>query len=72
MEQTLLDFVLAELSERKGTWPEICNTVPGIDYSWLSKLANGQIPDPSVRRIQRLADYFRGIVREPKEKVITT
>jgi len=32
-------------------------------YSWLAKVSQGQIPDPSVKKIQRLADYFRGITR---------
>lgn len=64
--QPILDYVLQELEKRKGTWPSICASVPDIDYSWLSKLARGQIPDPSVRRIQRLADHFRGITREQK------
>lgn len=64
---TLLEYVLAELDARKGTWPAICKTMRPTSwesyYSWLSKLAQGKIPDPSVNTIQELADYFRGIQR---------
>lgn len=64
MENTpLLDYVLRELQARKGGWPDIAKAIEpnswGSYYSWLSKLAQGAIPDPGVRKIQRLADYMR-------------
>lgn len=61
---TLLEYVLAELDARKGTWPAICKSVRPQAwesyYSWMTKLAQGRIPDPGVNGIQELADYFRG------------
>jgi hypothetical protein len=67
VEQPILQFVLAELGARKGSWRDIARTLEPDDmesyYSWLSKVARGSIPDPSVNKIQRLADYFRGINR---------
>lgn len=59
VEKTLLQYVLDELQARKGTWPKVAAET-GLDYSWLTKLALGQINNPSVHKIQALADYFMG------------
>lgn len=63
MERPILEFVMAELETRKGTWPSIAKEIEPDSwesyYSWLTKLAQGRIPDPSVNKIQRLADHFR-------------
>jgi hypothetical protein len=67
MDATLLDFVLSELEARKGSWPDIAKAMAPQSwksyYSWMEKVARGQIPDPGVSKIQELADYFRGIDR---------
>ena len=59
----LLDSVLEELQARKGAWPEIAKAIEPDSwesyYSWLTKLAQGRIPDPSVNKIQRLSDHFQ-------------
>lgn len=59
----MLEYVLTELRARKGTWTEIAKELEPDSwasyYSWLTKLAQDRIPDPSVNKIQRLADYFR-------------
>lgn len=64
----ILAFVLTELTARKGKWPAIAKDMrpeaPDSYYSWMTKLAQGRIPDPGVNSIQELADYFRGIARE--------
>ena len=66
--ETLLAYVLNELESRRGTWPAIAKAVEPDSwesyYSWLTKLAQRRIPDPSVNKIQTLADHFRGINRE--------
>lgn len=62
MSTDLLTSTLTELSLRRGRWPSICRDT-GLDYDWLTKLAQGRIADPGVRKIQRLADYF---VANPK------
>jgi len=58
MSEKLLDYVLKQLQTSKGSWPSVAKNTD-LDYSWLTKLAQGKIDDPSVRKIQRLADYFR-------------
>lgn len=64
----ILTFVKAELDARKGTWPAIAKQMrpdaPDSYYSWMTKLAQGRIPDPGVNNIQELADHFRGIDRK--------
>lgn len=64
----MLQAVLAELSRRKGRLPDICQALPEIDYSWLSKLVQGRIKDPSVNKIQALYDYLFGIERAPAQQ----
>lgn len=60
--KTMLQFVLNELQSRKGRWRDIARhldpSAPDRYYSWLTKLATGAIREPSVNRIQKLADYF--------------
>ena len=68
MDTPILEFVLTELNARKGRWPDICKALPSIQYSWLTKLAQGKIPAPGVQKIQILADYFRGIKHEETGK----
>lgn len=59
----MLQAVLAGLRARRGRLPEICAALPGIDYSWLTKMMQGRIKDPSVNKIQVLYDYLNGIDR---------
>lgn len=63
MNTPMLQVVLAELAKRKGRLPDICAALPEIDYSWLSKLTQGRIKDPSVNKIQALYDHLHGIDR---------
>lgn len=60
----MLDYVLAELRARKGRRVGNLRDVErdtGLDYSWLTKLANEptMIPDPGVNKVQALHDYFK-------------
>ena len=64
MAEKLLPYVVKELQARKGEWPKICADTK-LDYSWLTKLAKGRIPDPGVNKIEKLADYFKDR-RRPK------
>jgi hypothetical protein len=55
---TLHDYVQSELQARKGTWQQICAETQ-LDYSWLSKFAQGKIAEPGIHKVQRLADHFK-------------
>lgn len=63
MQEPIFDYVLAQLDARKGRWPDIAKDMRPDAwesyYSWLTKLAQRRIPDPSVNSIQELADKFR-------------
>jgi len=67
-DEPLLSYVLTEIEARRGAWPAIAKAIEPDSwesyYSWLTKLAQRRIPDPSVNKIQVLADYFRGIERK--------
>jgi hypothetical protein len=58
----MLQAVLDELQTRKGQWRDIARQIdpetPDSYYSWLTKLAQGTIREPSVNKIQRLSDFF--------------
>lgn len=69
MDTSELDFVLGQLQERKGNWPQIEKDT-GMPYSWLSKLARGLIDDPGVKKIEKLARYFRLLEKQENERAI--
>lgn len=51
-----VDEALVRLQAAKGQWPKICEET-GLDYSWLTKFAQGQIKNPSARKIEQLATH---------------
>lgn len=73
----LLKQILTELNSRKGDWPKIA-TDNEVSYSWLTKLAQGKIPNPGINTIIRLYDYlFPNSVgeerrRSPGRRVVDT
>lgn len=54
----LLAYVLAQLNARRGRWPTIA-IESGVPYDTITKIAQRQIEDPGVSKVQRLANYFR-------------
>lgn len=54
----MLNEVLEYLDKTKGKWPKIIKDTE-LKYDWITKLAQGRIPDPSVRKIQILFDYMK-------------
>lgn len=55
---TLHQFVLTRLQESKGTWPEVA-TRTGLSVRTIRKIATGEIEDPGVSHIEKLANYFK-------------
>lgn len=43
---------------RRGDWAEIA-AGSGVSYSWLSKFANGHIPNPGFATLCKLHDYLK-------------
>lgn len=63
VQQPILEFVLSELENRKGQWRQIARALAPEEvesyYSWLCKVAQGRIADPSVNKVQRLFDWLK-------------
>lgn len=57
MNTNILDFVMAHLTAPGTSLAQVCRDT-GLKRSWLWQLKDGRIPDPSVRKIQTLAEYF--------------
>lgn len=55
--EPIFDFVKRSLSATRGKWPDVAEG-SGVAISTLRKIAQGQIEDPSISKIQALADYF--------------
>lgn len=57
----ILRFVLHHLRAR--TIPQRTIALEtGVPFSTLSKICTGAIPDPGVRHLQSLADYFMTVI----------
>lgn len=67
MEDVDLSSVLSKLRHRKGSWRRIARET-GLTYWWLSKLARGLIDDPGVKKVGKLARYFRLIEKQEIER----
>jgi hypothetical protein len=57
MNSNLLDFVLSNLRRRDHPWTEVAKA-SGVPYDTLKKIAHGITPNPGVKHVQALADYF--------------
>ena len=53
---TLLQMTIARLRRHEGRYIEIAQQNPGFSYSWLTKLAHGQITNPTVSNLQQLIE----------------
>ena len=58
MKTDILSFVIESLRDESVSLSRVCRDT-GLKQSWLYQLKVGLIPDPGVRKIQVLAEYFR-------------
>jgi hypothetical protein len=58
MKTDLLTGVLTNLA-REDVHVPVVSKATGLSVQWLYQLRGGKIPNPGVRQIQKLADYFR-------------
>ena len=49
--------VLDRLAAREVPWTQVARDT-GMSYETLKKIASGRTPNPGVRHVQKLADYF--------------
>ena len=55
--ENLISDLQAALYARKGEWPKIAEKT-GLSYSWVCKLAQGTLQNPTFRRLQTLKSYL--------------
>jgi transcriptional regulator with XRE-family HTH domain len=53
----LYDYVMAQLRSKRIPQRQAARE-SGVPFSTLCKIAQGDVTDPSVHTVQRLADYF--------------
>jgi transcriptional regulator with XRE-family HTH domain len=53
----LYDYVMAHLRSKRIPQRQAARE-SGVPFSTLCKIAQGDVTDPSVHTVQRLADYF--------------
>lgn len=56
--EDILPYVLAQLEAARGRWPAIAREAD-VPYDTITKIAQRQIEDPRVTKVQKLANYFR-------------
>jgi len=60
MEESMHDFVVNNLRATKGKWKEVA-AGSGVSKRTIEKIASGEIADPAVSRVEKLARYFRDL-----------
>ncbi len=53
----IYEYVMERLEAAKGCWPDVSEG-SGVSRRTIEKIARGEIADPGVSHIQKLADYF--------------
>ncbi len=56
--ESIYEFVMERLQQTKGKWPMVA-AGSGVSLRTLDKIARGEIKDPGVSHIEKLAGYFR-------------
>ena len=62
MNTNLHKFVLDKLNERAVPWTDVSRGT-GVPYETVKKIASGRTPNPGIKHIQALADFYA--LREP-------
>jgi len=58
MSDSLHDFVVDQLQDWKGRWPEVARG-SGVSARTIEKIARREVIDPKVSNVEKLARYFR-------------
>ena len=59
-EPDLVTSTRALLERHRGRWPA-ASVSTRVSYSWVCKLARGEISNPTIQRLQRLHDYLQSL-----------
>lgn len=58
MHESMYQFVLDQLEQVKGSWPDVARET-GMSLSTLKKIVYKDVENPGVIHIEKLAKYFR-------------
>lgn len=64
MSTNLDQLVLGLLEARRGDWQAVAEA-SGVSYSWLSKFANGHIPNPGFATLTKLHENLTKAAAPP-------
>lgn len=67
MQTDLLGFVRARIGSYQGPLSELAREA-GVKTSWLHMFARGEIPNPGVQQVQRLADVLQKAPAAPSKE----
>lgn len=54
----MLERVIRGLQNCKGNWRAVAEA-SGVSYSWLCKVAQGHIKNPSIKQLEAVDSYLR-------------
>lgn len=57
MKTSIHDYILDHLQSAKGHWPSIASA-SGVPLRTLQKIARREIPNPGIKHVEAIADYF--------------
>lgn len=57
---SLLHDTRALLERHRGKWPALCERAE-VSHSWVSKIARGEITNPTIQRLQRVHDCLQAL-----------
>ena len=57
LSEPILAYVRRRLEEFRGQWP-IIHEDTGVEYDTIAKIARGERPNPELKNIQPLIDWF--------------
>lgn len=58
MKQTIYEYVMQQLANSKGRWPDVAEG-SGMSKRTIEKIARKEVKNPGVFAIQKLHDYFK-------------
>jgi hypothetical protein len=58
MNESILGYVMNQLDDTKGRWPQIA-VDSGVPYRTVQKIGSGKTRSPRIDSVEKLAKYFR-------------
>jgi len=59
MDKPMIDYVRAQLIDRRGTWKRIADDLPSVSYNTIRRIATNESHSPYHKHVEALYEYFR-------------